>query len=697
MGTYPLEAILSNSENKAAYNILSSNFESIVPYIGTGLSFYCKSWGAPFEGALKALEESALIADVDFQNRLSDAQKDRWRELAAKSFPYENTTSCTSLKDILNLIIDVINCKREKGEKLKSFRGTLNREKVFRRFNELLKDKYFLELGELLNATSLVLTGETFNKKFDDSLNAYREDAKLVIECDHQKIEGLTNEENISQLPQSIWFLPYIGGTHKFIITTNCDDSIEQTFYSLLTDDPNFYSGLNSVTEIKLDANHHNIIYHIHGIQKDLNTDATTSYIMTWSDYRRAYNDGEGSPIRILEHYFTERHYLFIGASLDQDITLEKMKDTTSRESATNRHVALMATKPEDETVFRERRIALHRQMATQTIAVPDYNAYSVILCQLIRERRKEWHVYSEIGEAGSKVCPSATTCAELNTCENLAICKAVNEVMENTEVFSVGSLSISEQELTSKLYPALYKYVYEDYKKRARTFTWSVCRVDTDSFAFPMEQKSAERDREFFHLDTYSAPLGNTIYIIGGNRCTDEKVKELTKKIEKWTKLHTRESYWTQDVRVRVFQISCTGELNPEELLDEIRCIIDSTDCEEEKKEKIFELLKRLCGYKMYKSLFNIDNLINNFFELDSSLILDALLINMLTSNIFRHLRKTVEELRNRKSLKELGSKNFDMVAEAEYEQLDSSKTEELGEKKTLTLKPRHSQGKDR
>ena len=131
----------------------------------------------------------------------------------------------------------------------------------------------------------------------------------------------------------------------------------------------------------------------------------------------------------------------------------------------------------------------------------------------------------------------------------------------------------ISEEDLQAWVYPAIKNHISDN---ECRNFRWAVCRVDklegADSFCFPMKQS---KDGVFF-LDKYSAPLGNTIYIIGGSGCKPEGVDAIVNLIKKWSEQHDTD-YWDMGGKVpkiRIIKVNCWGGITPDILSSRLRIV---------------------------------------------------------------------------------------------------------------------------
>ena len=680
MGIYPLEAILNSSENKNAYELLYSEFDKLVPYVGTGISFYTSSWGAPFKNVLDDIRGSEFVKSP-FSTQLSEAQTRRWANLV-DNIPQlsSGANACDTIIHILNHISKVIGITIAANTILVFDSNAINNE-VFQVLENLLSAEKYLELGELLNAISFVLTGTTFNQRFHQAIEKYTDTAKAAIEKDYKNALELETIGSSIPLPPSRWFLPYIGGERKFLVTTNCDRSVIYVFRFSSEEVPVLFSGCNRAGEIANDIDHH-IIFHIHGVQENPYVDTANSFIMTWSDYQRAYVKRIGSSLQLLQEYYTKKHFLFIGASLEQDMTVEEMKEAAKREHSTNRHVAFMVEKTNwtaaEKDKYNEKRVRLLNDMATETLSMPNYDAYSVVLCQLIREKKQGgWCEFLQLSDG---------MCLQADGCGALESCRSINSFMLSNNVFDIYEKEFTENELLNELYPALYKYVFDcNSQPKKRSFNWALCRVDTDDFAFPIKESTLTsrcRNKDFFagrsilHLGTYSAPLGNTIYIIGGNQCLSESTDCLIEKIRIWTSSHQYPDYWTQPVRIRVFRVNCTSGLDRETLEDELERI-SNIENKAEELEEIIALLNRLQGYKTYSSLFPIDLLKNCS---NSECISDELYVLMTIPTILKIIKEAMKG-NNRATTKV----NSNTIAEDEVEQIVDLYEHKEGKRRVL------------
>ena len=184
--TKPIGSLLADTENKEAYYHLSQHFDDTIPYIGTGLSLFYLSWGAPFKSILDGIKaypmgfdangNAILSAEKDcFFDPLSEEDIARIREKVIskevlsldEKAPF---TIGTCIRDYLRYAVDSMNRNLEDAEKMtirfpKKGKGEGSKA-IWKIFDNLYVKGRFLELGELLNITSLAICGESFNERF---------------------------------------------------------------------------------------------------------------------------------------------------------------------------------------------------------------------------------------------------------------------------------------------------------------------------------------------------------------------------------------------------------------------------------------------------------------------------------------------------------------------------------------------------
>ena len=150
MKQVPIHVLLNNAENREAYYHLSDIYDEAVPYIGTGVSFYCASWGKPFNAILQELKHSRFIDDTCFFNQLTKEQSQRAKKALEAFGEHELCSGFTCLRDYLRFAIDAINQTREKPDKIvvrfPHQGGVKETERIWKFFDRLYNDNQFLEL-----------------------------------------------------------------------------------------------------------------------------------------------------------------------------------------------------------------------------------------------------------------------------------------------------------------------------------------------------------------------------------------------------------------------------------------------------------------------------------------------------------------------------------------------------------------------
>lgn len=281
----------------------------------------------------------------------------------------------------------------------------------------------------------------------------------------------------------------------------------------------------------------------------------------------------------MLIDYFRNHYFFFIGASLEKDTTVELMKKITRQDSTMSRHVAIFKY-PDGkmkEQAYRNKRSCLKKDMATQTMTVSKFEYYPIILCHLVRENRmSEWAVFKNILENKVEADEQFT--------------ESITSFLKKKEPFLVYDSELNETELSSKLYPALKTVISN---KGIRLFNWSVCNINSESFCFPIRATS-----KAYEIDTYSAPLGNTIYILGGKNMTLTKRDNILDDIKKWTENH-EDAYWSELVKVRVICVKVTGDYPPEILKPRLEELLNLDRAEA--ATQLWKLLSQLSQIQTY------------------------------------------------------------------------------------------------
>ena len=658
MAIYPIEVLLNTTENREAYELLSNEYDRFIPYVGTGVSNYCKGWGIPFKTIMEGLKSSNFAKNC-FYRDLNEVEHlhateviGRLRDVTKSKEEYDVGPY---LYDYCQYVIKIINEYSDDEDKIKVELPQKNEEKgdtpIWDWLESIYVNEQYLELGELLNIISYTLTGEFFDLLFFRKINSYRDKAEQLLDRDKKRIFTLRTLDNKNPLPPGAWYLAYLGKEEKIVITTNTDDTLQEIYKCVGMDkrNPIIYSGFDSIDDVERTRKEYEVVYHIHGLQPEKGINSSETFIMTWSDYKKQYEKENGSSLEMLNSLFINGHFLFIGASLNKDITVEKMKKRAKNRRAYDLHVAFF--KEEETSKFKNKVTSLKNSMATQYLLFPDYDSYSNVLCQLVREKRNSnWAVYKKIIYCEHKVDDD--------------LLKKIQDFLEADEAYAVfDDAEFTEENLENNLYPALRNQISKD---EQRTYQWAICRIDDDDFAFPID---ISKD---YALDTYSAPLGNTIYIVGGNQCSDASVNLLVKNIEKWAIYHDN-GYWSNPVKVRVFLVKNTDMVFLNRILESIESILNLD------KRGAVEALKKLLDIIGQNGKYHIilKDMIDKGFTMlmlneNTVFLYVAMLLIMLNAHVlFQDYRRQI------KVLSELTKKRMD----------DSQMTEEYTTSKTLSL----------
>lgn len=629
---YPLEYLLRNTENREAYERLCRVFCDIVPYVGTGISFYCQSWGAPFKSIIEVLKRSSAVKNNYFFRPLTEEEKQRAHRALSYTTNNEDKTIYSTLVEYMQSAIDYIDKNTEAEEERIQIRlpktgGKEETKQIWAALQGLYNSYKFLELGELLNIFCETLKAKTFNLYFFEAINRFTQNSGEKVKNDHEMLRGLQDKYNNEALPPSRWFLPYLGEDKKFAITTNTDNSLTTVYsehkYHEQNTAPMSFSGKSERAIWDTIPKETMKIYHIHGFQLNPNRNTSQTFVMTWSDYRKAYHHKEGSSSEVLENTFINDTLLFVGASLEKDITVDLMKKAASSHAFTGKHVAFLC-KPKEEKINR-----LANAMATLCIATPDFPSYSSIFCQLIRENKtKEWGVINQV--------------LRNNIHGKAEYGRKILQFLDSNDQFDIFSEEMIEGELEASVYPAIKKRLAHN---GLRTYQWSVCRVDDDSFSFPIKPfTTTENGQNTYYLDSYAAPLGSTIYIIGGHNCTREGVNKLISEISKWTMVHAT-NYWKsrKQVKIRIIRVSNIGDLSPAKIIDKIDHI-SNLQPDEESKE-LWGLLQEMQQYKTYRDL-GIITFTEGEVAYDSRRVISILLLTISVKELFKDFKEDIDRM---------------------------------------------------
>lgn len=616
MAVRPIEKILNNAENREAYNQLSNNFHDLVPYIGTGLSYYFKSWKKPFEIIYNNIKNSRATKNC-FLKELDHQEQERAKKALCSFGELEEKAT---LFEYIKQLIGFINTQCDKEEQITADWSCCNEKKIWEGIKTILENDHYLAFAEILNLISFTIMDTTFNRKFLTLIESKSGGAHKKLEQDSNNTKNLSAIGNKAPLPQAVWFVPYVGGKNLFAITTNTDDTLQYVYKACIDTVPFQFSGKSYTTDVNSNTGRGMIVFHIHGVQPQSGIDSSESFIMTWSDYRKAYHAPENTLSRLLlSKYFCDHHLLFLGASLLKDDTVQLMKHQAQERHAINRHVAFFGDKT---TIDKNNRNAntLDENMATLSLITDDFNNYSPILCQLIREERtSSWGVIKKIVENNNR-------CSKLRQ-------NKISAFLNGKQLFDIYKEELQETDLDTEIYPAIKDHVYDE-KGNQRTFKWAVCRIDQDSFCFPVK---CDNTQNKVFLDTYSAPLGNTIYIIGGSGCTDMQTDELITKIQSWCENHARE-YWQHNtkVKVRIFLVNNYGALPPESIEARIKEALNQPD-DKDTISMLQSLIMEMKEYAVYHILLSEKDLLCVSMRDCTLEEIIRIIMNIISGNMFR------------------------------------------------------------
>lgn len=629
---YPLEQLLNQPDYKRTYLLLSYHFSDIIPYVGTGLSFYYKSWGEPFRIILHDLRNDNQFEANCFYIPLNRDQRSRAGNAMAFITRRHRLNARICLAECLQIAINKMNETRPQNQinDIYDANGQRDNDIIWENLDTLYRKKQYIELGELINIISMTIRGISFNKLFFNVLTASFVAKAEEIASAEERIMSMKNLYNQNPLPEAVWYIPYLGNESRIVFTTNTDGSLNRVYRHAFGNAPVTYHSRSAVEEIMRTVEEHRVAYHIHGYQFGKEIDTSNTFIMTWSDYQKAYTQNEGSPLRMILDYARSGHFLFIGASLEKDATVEQMKRIIQELRITNKHVAFFRKEERvnAQRALNNKRIDLTNNMATQILLFPDYHQYSSVLCQLIRENtQEEWGVYAEIAR-----------CQETM---GGAFSMEVSSFLESNESFSTFNREINEDELNTLLYPELKKCIVEN---EERSFRWSVCRVAQEGFAFPIKESN-----NTCLLETYSAPLGNTIYIIGGSNLTEKARNSLADSIKNWTLAHEK-GYWTPNnalVKVRVFLVNAVGDMTPNTIVKQLFDIISEDDI----LTRIISLKELISKMKQYREYSTVVSIFDGLKELNDKSVfhlIGVLVCWIAGSKLFSNMEEQVNELQS-------------------------------------------------
>ncbi len=497
------EDIMDFGSNYTNFKLLSElvtldNVCNLVPYIGTGLSFYYKSWGEPFKDVI----------------------------------------------DIMNEFVHHIN------------------PNFYDEFNKLLEDDNpdYLSIGDQLSQYCNDDGQGDFNTIFTKAICQKQNDE------DHKNIPTQYNGE----IPtDAIYLIPYIKA--NTVITTNCDDSLQKVYLEHKDDDMcAFMETCKTSYYDRINNNQNKKIHYLHGHYTN-----KESLVMTRTDYDEAYSSGnvmfnnQAYLCEIAEH--GNMLFLGVGLQIDEkgnfsDLAIEMIKECLKIKKNPARHIALFSRSDSqfgannDDLIKNKRRRLLDNSI--QCIFTIDFSDYSIILLEALREARSEyWN-------------------QDYMRCNSPAS-DSLRKFICSKKMYEYYCVKSEDPEQFIK--ESLKEYLYGETMSN-RTSDWRICRVNSNEFCFYDESTK-------FSIENYHLPVGNTIYIIGGNNMYNDKVTKIISDIHDWTSCNNKNNRFLNDrkkkfgskIKIRVIEIK--SELSPLEKAKKEREEIEKK-CEEYKNE---------------------------------------------------------------------------------------------------------------
>lgn len=359
MAIRKFEDILSYSKdtNYAAYHFLVSKLreqergeEKMVCYIGTGLSFYYKSWAEPFEKIMN-------------------------RYLKEKR-----------------------NCVFEKFHELETEMRRLFDEKLYIELAEELDRNIKAENEKKEENEKTIKNVDSFNWRFNRLLL----DRKMRIEYEYGQnaiIGGVIDEETLNLPIASIYYIPYYA---HHIITTNCDDSLRIAYELRGEEEPHKIKGTRidrgDVADCKENREGNNrkksLACYIHGYWNEIE-----SLIMTKSAYEKFYGQEETTMQQEALRELVERNNtVFLGVGFEKDEVLNYLQPSFEASRT------LCFYKSENEEDLKKKREELEYK-GMRVMMLPDFVSYIVVLEQAIREvKNRYWNQDKIEKEANSRV-----------------------------------------------------------------------------------------------------------------------------------------------------------------------------------------------------------------------------------------------------------------------------------------------------
>lgn len=373
--------------------------------------------------------------------------------------------------------------------------------------NEEQKKTYITRIEEnefLIVAQEIHELLEEYDLKFNDRFLAeYEYFHDLFKKKVNTKIKIVNS---IDELPSdSVFYIPFIGVGQ--CITTNICDSIELAFDTTIgrvRPEPIYKIFTRNSRD---DKSKPYLTYYIHGNFKD-----SESLVLIDSDYAVRYKE-DGENTKFLKKFAEGKTFLFLGASLISDPPIDIIKEVAGLTPSGNGTHFTIKCSNDNNDKNTEDYDDLNNKYKVRTIFVPTFESYSILLCNLLRHSKNEiWIDIPSLGEG-------------LDGGLNNEISSELEKSLNHSKAFLVldGSKYIKND-----IFITLGKYLNSINHKEINDFSgWAVCYINSNDFLlFPGK----------FNPEEYNAPLGNTIYIIGGEKMYNDTVSNIIQQLEQWT-----------------------------------------------------------------------------------------------------------------------------------------------------------------
>ena len=498
-----IEELLFLPQNRERYEAAKSDLlaQKLVVFFGAGLSLggeMARKWGGPFEEVCNQLIKSKC----EFENFIANRER---------SFPFPGLDYAQQVQTI------------EKG---KTQLGQISH--MLSETKELLSKKRFLEAGDQLSEI-LKIIQETCNKwaiteRIEDIVDKNFNDliADIMNDLDYSEVDEIYDSPyKISAL----FFLPYIGNA---LITTNIDMSFEKVNERLEVKQS--WHKILARNDVKIETDWEqttNRIFYIHGHVKK-----PDSLIMTKKEYDDMYPkfipaNGEVYGAReLLGKIVQEKSILFLGASLNQDRTVEIINLETQKAS-------------DDRRIKKLSYFPIVGANAAGMISAPpgikntrpiiysenEYQEIMLILLQLIRDTDERW-------EKCKWVEPSSKFNLEDIPDE---VKNDLIQFLSPDDCKIYDEIDIPDGVCAFKL--VHYLYQHHSVYKHDSGLGWNICCVTENEFTLG----KCEKDERFSPLHNY--PIGDTICVLysepqnkyGESTLYKDEAKRIKKELEQW------------------------------------------------------------------------------------------------------------------------------------------------------------------